>query len=106
MMRRRVPSGVPLVLAFPLEAEKLFRADAVAIAAGDNLTILREREQIRMRLEGIDAPERRDPFSEAARQRISPSPSPARWSSSLRRPIAMEARRARSSCPAVAGART
>lgn len=45
-----------------------FRGEVVAIADGDTLTILVGRQQIRVRLAEIDAPERRQAYGTVARQ--------------------------------------
>ncbi len=45
-----------------------FEAKVVGVADGDTLTVLREKAQIRIRLHGVDAPERGQPFGTRARQ--------------------------------------
>ena len=45
-----------------------FSGRVVAIIDGDTLTVLRDRQQVRIRLHGIDTPERRQPFYARARQ--------------------------------------
>jgi len=40
----------------------------VGVTDGDTLTVLRGQEQVRVRLYGIDAPERRQPWGDRARQ--------------------------------------
>ncbi|MCS7042873.1 MAG: thermonuclease family protein [Bryobacteraceae bacterium] len=52
----------------PLLAES-FAARVVAVADGDTVTVLRGREQVRVRLYGIDCPELGQPFGRRARQR-------------------------------------
>lgn len=42
----------------------------VAITDGDTLTVLREYEQVRIRIYGIDAPERAQPWGDRARQAL------------------------------------
>lgn len=48
-----------------------FQARVVAVADGDTLTVLRGREQIRVRLHGIDCPEDGQPYSRRAARRTS-----------------------------------
>ena len=40
----------------------------IGVADGDTITVLRDKEQIRIRLYGIDCPERYQPFSKKAKQ--------------------------------------
>lgn len=49
-----------------------FDARVTAVADGDTITIVLpgQRERIRVRLEGIDAPERGEPYSQRARQAL------------------------------------
>jgi len=42
----------------------------VSIADGDTLTVLVSRQQIKVRLTDIDAPERRQPFGQRSRQSL------------------------------------
>lgn len=58
-----------LLLALPLAAGA-FEAKVVGIADGDTMTVLRGREQIRVRLARIDAPEKKQAFGERARQSL------------------------------------
>lgn len=43
----------------------------VGVADGDTLTVLRDREQIRIRLAEIDAPEKAQPFGQRSKQSLS-----------------------------------
>lgn len=45
-----------------------FTGKVVAVADGDTVTVLRGTEQIKVRFDGIDAPERKQPFGTRARQ--------------------------------------
>jgi endonuclease YncB( thermonuclease family) len=58
-----------LLLTLPLAAGA-FEAKVVGIADGDTMTVLRDREQIRVRLARIDAPEKKQAFGERARQSL------------------------------------
>lgn len=42
----------------------------VSITDGDTLTVLRGQEQVKIRIYGIDAPERRQPWGDRARQAL------------------------------------
>jgi len=47
-----------------------FRGRVVAVADGDTLTVLVDRTPVRVRLAGIDAPERGQPFADASRRSL------------------------------------
>lgn len=57
-----------LAACLPLVAES-FSGRVVSVADGDTITVLRGREQVRVRLYGIDCPESEQPFGRRARQR-------------------------------------
>ncbi|MEJ7606133.1 MAG: thermonuclease family protein [Bryobacteraceae bacterium] len=60
---------VALVLALPFPAlAESFEGRVVAITDGDTIRILRDGEQVRVRLHGIDAPEKKQAFGTRARQ--------------------------------------
>lgn len=48
-----------------------FSGKVVAVADGDTLTILRDREQIKIRLAEIDAPEKAQAYGQRAKQSLS-----------------------------------
>jgi len=48
-----------------------FTAKVVAVADGDTITVLRDRVPVKIRLAGIDAPEKAQPFGERAKQNMS-----------------------------------
>ena len=51
-------------------SSRAFDARVVAIADGDTLTVLRGKEQVKVRLYGIDAPEKGQDFGNRARERL------------------------------------
>ena len=60
-----------LATAWPAAAREL-HGRVVGVTDGDTLTLLTdERRQVRIRLAGIDAPERRQPYGDRARQMLS-----------------------------------
>jgi hypothetical protein len=59
-------AALPLALALFLQAP--FTARCVAVLDGDTIEVLREGWRTRIRLEGIDCPERGQPFSRRAKQ--------------------------------------
>lgn len=69
---RTLPTMRPLALALlliaPACAPESYPAKVVGISDGDTLTVLRGREQVRVRLHGIDCPESRQDFGTRARQ--------------------------------------
>jgi endonuclease YncB( thermonuclease family) len=59
---RRLIIGATLALAFSCPAWADFTGKVVAVADGDTITVLREREQVKVRLVEIDAPEKAQAF--------------------------------------------
>jgi endonuclease YncB( thermonuclease family) len=51
-------------------APETFRGLCTAVADGDTITVMRDGEAVKVRLEGIDAPERGRPFSRKARSTL------------------------------------
>jgi endonuclease YncB( thermonuclease family) len=60
-----------LSLVFPLIAHADFTGKVIAVADGDTITVLRDKEQLKIRLFGIDAPEKGQAFGNVAKQRMS-----------------------------------
>lgn len=56
------------VSALPTLACEYFTGPVIALADGDTLTVLRGTTPVRVRLHGVDAPERAQPFGTRARQ--------------------------------------
>ncbi|HPT27974.1 MAG TPA: thermonuclease family protein, partial [Bryobacteraceae bacterium] len=47
-----------------------YQAKVTAVTDGDTIEVLRQRTRLKIRLFGVDAPEKRQPFAERARQRV------------------------------------
>ena len=58
-----------LLIAGAAQAET-FEANVVGVQDGDSLTVLRERQRVRVRLVGIDAPEHGQPFGDQSRKSL------------------------------------
>lgn len=70
MAARLAPVLLLLVrLAFSQALPQTFQARVVSVADGDTLTVLQNRQQIRIRLYGIDCPEKDQPFHTRASRR-------------------------------------
>lgn len=73
---RRRPAAIALCLAFLLAALVSvaaaaggeFRGRVIGVSDGDTITVLRDRHPEKIRLHGIDAPEKGQPFGERAKQ--------------------------------------
>lgn len=67
----RVPAALLLLLAFGAHADTL-TGRVVGVTDGDTITVLdAERQQHKIRLGGIDAPEKAQPFGEKSKQNLS-----------------------------------
>ena len=47
-----------------------FEASVVGVQDGDSLTVMRERQRVRVRLVGIDAPEHKQPYGDQSRKSL------------------------------------
>ena len=63
--------AITLLLASTTHANDTFYGKVVSIADGDTLTVLVDRQQVKVRLEGIDCPEKGQPFGTKAKQALS-----------------------------------
>ena len=72
-MRRIVLSLVLLLIAIPsISATRTIEGKVVSVADGDTITVLdSDKVQHRVRLAGIDAPEKSQPFGNASKKRLS-----------------------------------
>ena len=57
-----------VVLLFIPQVTLAWSGKVIGIADGDTITVLRDKEQVRIRLYGIDCPERGQAFSKKAKQ--------------------------------------
>jgi len=64
-------SAVCLGLIAPAAVAHTLRGKVVAVADGDTITILSKRKPVKVRLSGIDAPEKRQAFGQRAKQGLS-----------------------------------
>lgn len=60
----------PLILSIALLASSDICGKVVSVTDGDTITVLVDREQVKVRLDGIDAPERRQAYGNAAREKL------------------------------------
>jgi len=86
-----------LLIAFPIHSEEFF-GRVVGIADGDTITVLAGVESRRVRLAGIDAPEKGQLFSQRARQATSQLVFGRTGESLYAGRIAMAGRSAKSCC--------
>ena len=66
---RLLAAIIALAVSFPAWAD--FTGKVVAVADGDSITVLRDLEQVKVRLVDIDAPERAQPFGTRSRRALS-----------------------------------
>jgi endonuclease YncB( thermonuclease family) len=62
---------ISLLAAAPPKVTETFTAKVIGVSDGDTLKVLRNNEQITIRLEGIDAPEVRQSFGTRSKQALS-----------------------------------
>ena len=62
--------AVSLALVVSFSASADFTGKVVGVADGDSITVLRDREQVKVRLVDIDAPERAQPFGNRSKQAL------------------------------------
>ena len=58
-------------VAFPLLATQTFEAKVIGVMDGDTLEVFHEGEPLRIRLYGIDSPEKSQPFATQAKKQLS-----------------------------------
>ncbi|MGV8959528.1 MAG: thermonuclease family protein [Stenotrophomonas sp.] len=63
--------SIALLLLVSASAHADFSGQVVKVADGDNVTVLHNREQVRVRLGSIDAPEKRQAFGTRSQQHLS-----------------------------------
>ncbi len=63
--------GFVLALGFCFPALADFTAKVIGVSDGDTITVLRDKEQVKIRLAGIDAPEKAQAFGNVAKQQMS-----------------------------------
>ena len=70
---RSVLCAVALLLlsAAPPQTVEKFEGKVIALADGDTITVLRDKSQVKIRLEGIDAPEKNQAFGNKAKAALS-----------------------------------
>ena len=62
---------IALLICTPLAVAENFRGKVVGVADGDTITVMHQGRGERIRLHGIDAPERGQPFNNRAKQFVS-----------------------------------
>lgn len=63
------PAVILLAAAFAARAET-FEANVVSVPDGDSITVMLDRQRVKVRLAGIDAPERRQRFGNESRKAL------------------------------------
>ena len=67
---RHIFLAVSVAAAAAAAHAETFEANVVGVQDGDSLTVMRERQRVRVRLAGIDAPEHGQPFGDQARKSL------------------------------------
>lgn len=63
---------LPMLSLMALSAQRVYTGHVVKIADGDTFTLLvNEHDQIKVRMDGIDAPEKKQPFGNKAKEYLS-----------------------------------
>jgi endonuclease YncB( thermonuclease family) len=70
MVQLAVAIAASLAQAVSVSAWADFTGKVVGVADGDSITVLRDREQVTVRLVDIDAPEKMQPFGNRSRQAL------------------------------------
>ena len=65
---RSLTMALVLLLLPALSDAEIFTGKVVGISDGDTITVLRDGKPIKVRLDGVDCPERTEPFGEKAKQ--------------------------------------
>lgn len=68
MLRIAIATSFALAVSFSASAD--FTGQVVGVADGDSITVLRDREQVKVRLVDIDAPESVQPFGNRSKQAL------------------------------------
>ena len=68
MFHVAIAASLALAVSFPVRAD--FTGKVVVVADGDSVTVLRDREQVKVRLVDIDAPERAQPYGNRSKQAL------------------------------------
>jgi micrococcal nuclease len=67
-LRVRLALVALVLLTVPAFAQERFAGKVVGVTDGDTISVMREGHSVRVRLEGIDCPERRQDFGQRAKQ--------------------------------------
>ncbi|MFA9441801.1 thermonuclease family protein [Uliginosibacterium sp. sgz301328] len=70
-MLRQFLVGLVALCSVGAIAAETFSAPVVGVSDGDTVTVLHDRQQIRVRLSEIDAPEKNQPFGQRSKQSLS-----------------------------------
>jgi micrococcal nuclease len=68
IVRIAIAASVAMAVSFSAWAD--FAGKVVGVADGDSVTVLRDREQVKVRLVDIDAPEKAQPFGSRSKQAL------------------------------------
>lgn len=65
-----IPALIVLGLSVAFSASADFTGRVIGVADGDSITVLRDREQVKVRLVDFDAPEKAQPFGNRSKQTL------------------------------------